>query len=66
MQSITPDQHALSIARAVQREVAPDIVILFGRGPPGSTARTRTLISSWSHWMGPDREAAPAAPPAPT
>ena len=30
MQTVTPDQHALNIARAVQREVAPDIVILFG------------------------------------
>jgi hypothetical protein len=30
MQNIAPDQHALNIARAVQREVAPNIVILFG------------------------------------
>ena len=35
MQSITPDQHALNIARAVQREVAPNIVILFGSRATG-------------------------------
>ena len=34
-QNIAPDQHALSIARAVQREVAPDIVILFGSRATG-------------------------------
>ena len=31
MQTVTPDQHALNIARAVHQEVAPDIVILFAR-----------------------------------
>ena len=35
MQSITPDQHALNIAYAVQRAVAPDIVILFGSRATG-------------------------------
>ena len=35
MPSITPDQHALNIARVVQREVAPNIVILFGSRATG-------------------------------
>ena len=35
MQTVTPDRHALNIARAVQREVAPDIVILFGSRATG-------------------------------
>ena len=35
MPSITPDQHALNIARVVQGEVAPNIVILFGSRATG-------------------------------
>ena len=31
----TPDQHGLNIARAVQREVAPNVVILFGSRATG-------------------------------
>lgn len=35
MQSAPPDQHAINIARAVYREVAPNVVILFGSRATG-------------------------------
>ena len=42
-ETLNPDSHALDIARAAQKAVAPDIVILFGSRAAGTT-RTWEII----------------------